>query len=203
MTRKTSGPAASPRIVLIGASAGGVTAVQKILSQLKLEMQLPIVVVQHLARSPRANLSQVYMCGDRRQVLEPEDKQLIENGLVYFATPDYHLLIERDFTFAHSQDEPVHFSRPSIDVMFQSAHRAYGSDVLAILLTGANRDGAEGLCEIFRQGGEAVAQDPAEAEVDVMPKAAIHLCGIKKVLKLSEISALINSFGDSSQQVNV
>ena len=195
--------APSPRIVLIGASAGGVTAVQKILSQLKPEMQLPIVVVQHIARSPRANLNQVYMCADRREVVEAEDKQQIENGRVYFATPDYHLLIERDLTFALSQDEPVHYSRPSIDVTFQSAHRAYGADVLAILLTGANRDGAQGLCEIFRDGGQAVAQDPMEADVDIMPKAAILLCGIEKVLKLGEISALINSFGDLSQQVHV
>ncbi len=194
-------PPFTPKVIIIGASAGGVIAIQKILSQLRPDMTLPIVVVQHLSRSPRTDLSQVYFCGDRRQVLEPEDKQPIESKTVYFATPDYHLLVERDMTFGLSQDEPVHYSRPSIDVTFESALRAYGPEILAILLTGANRDGAHGLCQIFKNGGLAVAQDPQEAEVEVMPKAAIELCGIKRILRLGEIASLINSFGSESRQV--
>ena len=198
---KTSLALTRPRIIVIGASAGGVTAIQKILSQLRAEMTLPNIIDQNLSLSARTYLTQVYQCGDRRPMLEAEDKQPIEAKKVYFATPDYHLLIERDQTFALSQDEPVHYSRPSIDVTFESILRVYGSDVLAVLLTGANRDGASGLCQIFRKGGLAVAQDLQEAEVSVMPKSAVDLCGIDRVLRLSEIASLINSFGLPSQQV--
>lgn len=185
-----------PEIIAIGASAGGVSAVQNLLRGFGPVVRAPIVVVQHLARSPRTDLSMVYVAGDARQVVEVEDKMSIQPMHVYMASPDYHLLVEKDRTFALTQDEPMHFSRPSIDVFFRSVAEVYGEGAVGILLTGANRDGADGLCRIRDAGGLTIVQSPETAEVSVMPRAALDLCEHDEVLPLEKISSLVSGLFD-------
>lgn len=182
-----------PEVIVIGASAGGVTAIQRIIRSLTSSVRSPIVVVQHLAKYARTELPLVYIAGDGRPVIEVEDKMPLERGRIYFAVPDYHLLFEKDRSFALSQDDPIHFSRPSIDVTFESAAHIFGSGAMGILLTGANRDGAQGLCKIRDRGGRVIVQDPGEAEVAIMPQAAVNLCGPERVLALDRISDYLNA----------
>jgi two-component system chemotaxis response regulator CheB len=121
-------------------------------------------------------------------VREAVDKEPVEGGTVYFAPPDYHLLVERERTFSLSCDAPVAFSRPSIDVMFQSAAAACGERVLGIVLSGANADGAEGLAAIRREGGQAWVQRPEDAAAPTMPAAAIERAGADLILALPDMA---------------
>jgi two-component system chemotaxis response regulator CheB len=151
--------------VVIGTSAGGVEALSVILPALPATFRLP--------------------------VREADDKEPIEAGTVYFAPPDYHLLIEKDGTVALSNDGLVNFSRPSIDVLFESAAEVYGARLLGVILTGANSDGADGLAAVRGAGGFAVVQDPAEAQAAVMTEAALARTAVDYVLPLHEIAALL------------
>ncbi len=160
---------------MIGTSAGGVTTVQALLRELHGKLSLPLLIVQHLPADARVNPALIFGSFTHATVLEAYDKVAVELNHVYFAPPSYHLLIERDFTLSLTQDEPVHFSRPSIDVLFESAARAYGSELCGVLLTGANQDGAAGLKAISDLGGYTMVQDPRDAEVGTMPQAALSL----------------------------
>lgn len=161
------------KLVAIGASAGGIFAVQRLLGLLPRTFELPIVVVQHLPRTLEIDLSLVYGgCG--RALAEAVDKTPLESSGVYFAPPGYHLLVERDLTLSLSQDDPVHHACPSIDVTFESIALNLGTAACGVLLTGANSDGALGLKEISREGGATLVQDPAEAEARMMPAAALE-----------------------------
>jgi two-component system chemotaxis response regulator CheB len=182
-------------VIVIGASAGGVVAVQTILSHLTSEMQIPMVVVQHRSRINRAELGSVYSVPDGRKIVEVEDKMPLTKGLIYFATPDYHLLIEKDRSISLSQDELVHYSRPSIDVAFSSTALRFGPRTVGILLTGANRDGAAGLRDIQQVGGLTVVQDPQEAVSDTMPKAALAIMQPSRILRIAEIGRFLNQLG--------
>mgnify|MGYP006147876351 CR=1 FL=1 len=130
----------------------------------------------------------------RNQVLDAiEDKEYLHGGVVYVAPAGYHLSIETERSFSLSREEPRHFSRPSIDILFESAADAYGTGLLAILLTGANHDGARGLAHVKQQGGTTVVQDPTEARVAVMPRAALALHTPDHILSLSQIGSLLAS----------
>ena len=124
----------------------------------------------------------------KMSVKEAEDKEALQGGTVYFAPPDYHLLIEDNEIMSLSSDELVHYSRPSIDVLFESAADAYGNGVIGIVLTGANSDGSEGLRAIADRGGDAIVQDPAEAYSNPMPRAALALCPEAKIMTLEQIA---------------
>jgi len=165
----------APRAIAIGTSAGGVSAVQDFLRGTKGKLSLPIFVVQHLPANARIEPALIYGPYTHAKVVEAQDKMPVEPDHVYFAPPGYHLLIERELTLSLTQDEPVHFSRPSIDVLFESAARAYGSSLCGILLTGANADGAAGLQTIQTMGGITMVHDPSDAEVPAMPLAALNL----------------------------
>lgn len=178
----------------IGASAGGVMAIRKLLANLDDFFSIPIGVVQHLPATSRIDVGMIYSVGIRT-VLEIEDKMPIEPTHVYMAPPAYHVLLERDGSFALTQDEPENYSRPSIDVFFHSAARTFGENCLGILLTGANTDGASGLAAIGEAGGLTIAQDLDEAECDTMPRSAIELRTPDAVLKLDEIAKFLNSLG--------
>lgn len=160
-------------LVVIGVSAGGLHAVGTILSQLDAEFPIPMAVVQHRARESDA-LALVLQEEARLRVCEIEDKMPFEAGKVYIAPPDYHVLVDAGH-FALSVDAPVTYSRPSIDVLFESAADEIGSRLVGVVLTGANRDGARGLRRIADRGGHTVVQDPNTAEVAVMPRAALEL----------------------------
>lgn len=181
------------KAVVVGASFGGLQALSSLLSALPAAFPLPIVVVLHLHPSGGGYLAEHFRRICKLGAREPEDKEAIQPGIIYLAPANYHLLVEADDTFSLSIDERVNHSRPSIDVLFESAARAWKSGVIGILLTGANTDGAHGLCVIKRCGGLALVQDPASAECRVMPQAAIDAGCTDQVLSLEGIAQFLNS----------
>lgn len=172
-------------LIAIGTSAGGFEAVCTLLGLLPADFSIPVAVVQHRSRDSDALATLLQDCSGLR-VCEVEDKMPVEPG-VYIAPPDYHLLID-DGAFALSTEGLVGYSRPSIDVFFDSAADAYGPGVIGVVLTGANKDGARGLQKIAARGGQAVVQDPATADVDVMPAGALELVTRARVLTIPQIA---------------
>ncbi|MGI4839002.1 MAG: chemotaxis protein CheB [Janthinobacterium lividum] len=177
--------------IVVGASAGGVEALLHVFSALPKAFDIPILTVLHLPDERRSQLSEVFATRLGRDVREGSDKVAIEPGVIYFAGPSYHLSVERDFTLSLSQEERVHFSRPAIDLLFDSAADAYGPGLVGVLMTGANEDGAKGLAAIKRQGGLTIVQDPAEARMPTMPLAALKLQQPDHILSLNGIGSLL------------
>lgn len=163
----------APAGVVVGASAGGLEAIAILLEALPANFAPPLAIVLHLPPGRPSLLTEVLAPRCALPVREPRDKEPMRAGCVYVAPPDYHLLIEPDGGLSLSADPPVHFSRPSIDVLFQSAAWAWRERALGIVLSGANEDGAEGLRTIRDAGGQGWVQDPADAGVPAMPRAAI------------------------------
>lgn len=177
--------------VVIGASAGGVHALLTLLSGLPTNFFLPIIAVLHLPKGRSSRLAEVFQQRLAMSVREAADKQAIAPSTLYFAGSGYHLSIEVDRTFSLSCEDPVNYSRPSIDVLMESAADAYGARLAGVLLTGANVDGAAGLARIKQQGGMTVVQDPAEAQVATMPEAAIRKMKPNLILTLDGIRQLL------------
>lgn len=175
-------------LVVIGASAGGVEALGFLLQALPAHFYPPVVVVIHLPPDRTTSLPQLFDKRCARPVKEADDKEPLVNGTVYFAPPDYHLLVEPDRSLSLSRDEPLHFSRPSIDLLFESAALSCRGKLLGIILTGASKDGAEGLKQIRECGGLAWIQQPDEAVARVMPEAALSIAGSDRLATLQEIS---------------
>ena len=181
--------------VAIGASAGAVEALTQILPALPEEYPLPVLVVVHVP-SDRCNmLVPHFQAKCRIQVREAEDKEPICGGTVYFAPPNYHLLVETDRTISLSVDEPVLHSRPSIDVLFESAADAFGAALVGVVLTGANQDGAAGLKAIVDAGGEALIENPSDAYASAMPRAALEACTAAKPTSLDGIVSYLVNLG--------
>jgi two-component system, chemotaxis family, protein-glutamate methylesterase/glutaminase len=172
------------RLVAVGASAGGLGALRELVAGLPPEFDVPVVIVQHRARESQLLCELLQECSPLR-VQEVVDKLVVEPG-VFVAPPDYHLLLD-DGSFSLSVDEPVRYSRPSIDVMFESASDEYGSATIGVVLTGANADGAAGLSRIVERGGHAIVQDPETAEVKVMPRSALKAVPDAEVLPVERI----------------
>lgn len=179
--------------VVIGASAGGVEALLRILPTLGRSLPTPIVVVLHLPRERPSLLASVLGSRCALPVVEAEDKMPLAHGTIHVAPPDYHLLLERGPSLALSTDELVHYSRPSIDVLFDSAADVFGARLAAVLLTGANEDGAEGMATVRRRGGTTIVQDPETALVSTMPLAAMARGAPDHVLSLDDIAALLRT----------
>jgi two-component system, chemotaxis family, protein-glutamate methylesterase/glutaminase len=179
-----------PQIVVIGASLGGLHAVRTLLSALPEDFGPAIAVVQHRHRSSDDRLSGLLASVTPLQVIDVVDKQPVEPGKVFLAPPDYHLLIDEG-RFSLSVDELVNYSRPSIDLLFESAADAYGSGTVAVVLTGANDDGARGARKIRLAGGTVIVQDPATAEAPAMPRAAVELAGADQILPLEQIGPFL------------
>jgi two-component system chemotaxis response regulator CheB len=175
-------------LVVIGASAGGVEALGVLLQALPEQFYPPIAIVIHLPPDRSTSLPQLFAKKCRRPVKEAEDKESLVNGTVYFAPPDYHLLVEPDRSLALSRDEPLHYSRPAIDMLFESAALAYRDSLLGIILTGASKDGADGLKQVRACGGQAWIQQPEEAISRIMPDAAVRIAGFDQLLTLEKIS---------------
>ncbi|HXT08881.1 MAG TPA: chemotaxis protein CheB [Roseiarcus sp.] len=178
----------APKAVAIGASAGAVEALSAILPRLPTDFGLPVIVVVHIPPDKKSLMAEVFRMKCEVDVREAEDKEPLVGGVVYFAPPDYHLLIEPDGAASLSNDEPVLFSRPSIDVMFESAADAYGPNLIAIVLTGANQDGAKGLRAVAEAGGTAIVQTPQSAFAPMMPQSALAEVPGALVLSLNEIA---------------
>lgn len=182
----------SYRAIAIGVSAGGFNALSMVLPQLRRELPLPVLIVQHL--SP---VSDAYLVDYLRQrcavtVKLAEDKEPTAAGVVYLAPPDYHLLIEADYSLALSLEDRVNYSRPSIDVLFASAAEVYLEGLIGVVMTGASADGAEGLARIRECGGLTVVQAPETAEVDVMPLAALDAVAADHIVPLDQLGRFLN-----------
>lgn len=170
--------------VVIGCSSGGVAALERILPGLTADFPVPVVVVVHMGAEGMNMLPELLMRHSRLPVVEAGELAAVAPGFVYVAPPGYHLLIEEDFTFSLSVDAKVSYSRPSIDVLFESAADAYGERLIGIILTGANSDGSQGLRAINAAGGLCLAQEPATAEARDMPLAAIATGVVDHVVPL-------------------
>lgn len=179
--------------VVIGASAGGVEALAELLPGLPAGFSPAMLIVLHLPRERPSLLVEIFEKRCALRIREAEDKEPLAGGTVYFAPPDYHLLIEKDRQIALSADEPVHFSRPSIDVLFESAADVYGERLLGVILTGANEDGAAGLHAVHRAGGITVVQQPDTAKVPLMVVSALRRGPADFVLPLAQIAALLGN----------
>lgn len=176
---------------MIGASAGGIDALRVLLPALSSGLKVPVVVVVHLPPRRKSLLPELFRTLCDAPVLEPLDKQPVEAGRIWFAPADYHLLIEPERTFALSIEAPVNFSRPSVDVLFESAAYAYGAGLTAVVLSGANDDGAAGAALIRKQGGQVYVQAPDLALVRTMPEATVRSADPQFVGTLVDMAALI------------
>lgn len=187
--------------IVIGASAGGIEALSQLLPALPATLQAAVAIVQHIPRQRPSLLAELFAAKCGLPVHEAVDKQPVQPGHVYFAPPDYHLLVDRSRTqrgaasFALSIDEPVHYSRPSIDVLFESAAEVYRHRLLGIVLTGANTDGATGLARIHALGGTTLVQAPETAAASLMPEAARRASPVDHVFTLPQMAAYLAALG--------
>lgn len=174
-------------ILLFGGSAGSLEILLKILPELKKPLSYPIVIVLHRKNSYDSTLPELLASKTKIPVSEIEDKDEMHAGHIYIAPPDYHLLLESTSAFSLDASEKINFSRPSIDVTFESAADIFGNETVAVLLSGANADGTVGLQAIKKLGGTTVVQDPVSAQVPFMPQHAIVNAEIDYILNTTEI----------------
>jgi two-component system, chemotaxis family, protein-glutamate methylesterase/glutaminase len=178
------------KLVVMGTSLGGLTALQTVLAHLPANFILPIAIVLHRHKNSDRTLQRLLQEKSLLPIQEVEDKDEIIPGQVYLAPPDYHLLIEPGY-FSLSTDEPVSYARPSIDVLFESAADIYAEQVIGVILTGANQDGMAGLKRVKARGGMTIVQEPATAESEIMPSAAISAVPVDMILPLKDIAHLL------------
>jgi two-component system, chemotaxis family, protein-glutamate methylesterase/glutaminase len=174
-------------IVVVGASWGGLQALTTLVSGFPANFALPIVLVQHRSRDSTSALAELLQDASKLRVCEVEDKAPVVEGHIHIAPPDYHLLIESG-SFALSTEAPYRYSRPSIDITFESAVLAYDANTIGVVLTGANQDGSDGLRRIVARKGTAIIQDPDTAESPTMPRAALAAVPTATVLPIGEIA---------------
>ena len=179
--------------IVIGTSAGGVEALSRLLPALPHGAPVAVFVVLHLPRERPSLLVDIFAPKCGMAVREASDKEPVEAGTIYFAPPDYHLLVDDGPHLALSSDELVNFSRPAIDVLFESAADEYGERLLGIVLTGGNQDGAAGLQAIRAAGGMSIVQQPDTAQVPYMPELALQQGEVDYVLTLEQIAALLGT----------
>jgi two-component system chemotaxis response regulator CheB len=175
-----------------------VDALSVVLPALPEQYPLPVLVVVHLPPDKKSVMAELFRARCRVEVKEAEDKEPARPGTVYFAPPDYHVLVEPDGRLSLSSEEPVIYSRPSVDVLFESAADAYGESLVAVVLTGASADGARGLKAVCEAGGTALVQDPATAHSAAMPQAALAACPGAAALPLGEIAARLVRHGGTT-----
>jgi two-component system chemotaxis response regulator CheB len=184
-------------LVTIGASAGGLIALSQVLAGLSADFP-PILVVQHLDPTHKSHLASLLARKTRKVVKEAQDGELLVRGTVYIGPPDEHLLVSKGrIQLAHSR--LIRFSRPSIDMMFGAVAATYGRRCIGVILSGSNRDGADGIAAIKRAGGITIAQDPRTAEYRIMPQAAIDTGCVDMIVAIDRlgetISALVKQQG--------
>ena len=180
------------KAVVIGVSAGGLEVLGMLLPLLPAGFPLPVIVVQHLHPLQDRSFLEILGRSCALVVKEAEEKEKAVPGVIYFAPPNYHLLIELDATFSLSVDEKVNYSRPSIDVLFETAAEAFGPGLIGIILTGAGKDGAAGLGRTKENGGLTIVQDPATAQFPIMPMAAMEETEVDHVMNIEEIARFLS-----------
>ncbi len=178
--------------IVIGCSAGGMDALKHILSSLPINFPFPVIIVQHRHVDSDGYLAVILNDTCSIPVKEVEDKEPLRTGIVYLAPSNYHVLLEKNRHFALSIDEKVNYTRPSIDILFESAANVFQERLVGIILTGANHDGSQGLKRIQEQGGETIVQDPDTAEYNTMPLAALKTANVDHILGLQKISNFLN-----------
>lgn len=178
-------------MIVIGTSAGGVDALMRLLPSLRSPSNISVAVVIHLPSHGKNLIPSLVGPECKFKVKEAEPGESIEGETIYLAPPDYHLSIEPNFTLSLSSEPLVNFSRPSIDVLFDSAAYAYQQNLMGILLTGSNNDGARGLKSIHEQGGITIVQNPDKLDYPAMPRAALELINPDYILTLDEIASLL------------
>ena len=189
--------------IVIGASYGGMESLAEIFRNLSVHFSLPVVIVYHRAKKSDGVFLLDYFSGYTKQtIIEVADNETIHPQHIYLAPADYHILIENKKSISLSVDEPVNHSRPSIDILFQSASFVYQDKVMGIILSGASSDGTDGLCAISRAGGFTIAQDPAQSISPRMPQSAIEKCKINEIANLKRIAELMN-LADSYQRNSI
>jgi len=179
------------KAVVIGASAGGFNALRNFIPKLPKQFSMPVFIVQHISPSSDSYMSLFLNKLSKLNVKEADEKEKIKPGNVYISPPNYHLLIEENLSISFSTEAKKNYSRPSIDILFETASYAYGKKLIGIILTGANNDGAAGLLKIKEAGGYCIVQEPSEAEAPAMPLAAIKKAKPNRILKLNEIVDLL------------
>ena len=189
-------------LIVIGCSMGGMHALQIIFESLPKEFCVPIVIAQHRYRTSSEALPAYFRRHSSLSVVDATDKQWVMPGHVYLAPANYHLLVDRTEgrgELSLSVDEAVAYSRPSIDVLFESAADAYGQSLIGVVLTGANSDGTRGAARIKQRGGFVIAQDPKTAESPAMPEAAIAAGRVDRILPLERIGPFLVELCRSSR----
>ena len=181
------------KMVVIGGSAGSLDSILKIVAAVQESVDVAFVVVVHRGKGGDSILTDLLSSQTTLVVKEVEDKELILPGTIYIAPPDYHLLLENEYTFSLDASEKVHYSRPSIDVTFESAALVYGPALVGVLLSGANADGAVGLKNIADAGGFTIAQQPATAEVGYMLQQAINMTKVSVILEGEDIGVFLRT----------
>ena len=185
--------------VVIGVSAGGIEALKVLLPALPAAFPLPIAIVQHRDRRSDGFLAEYLNARTRIVVSEAEDKEPFCPAHAYLAPAGYHLLIESDRSLSLTVDEPVNYSCPSIDVLFESAANVFAQSLIGVVLTGANRDGSQGLKTIKAHGGLAVVQDPQTAAVMTMPRAALEATPVDHMVALERIAPLLTEISTRNE----
>lgn len=182
------------KCVVIGTSAGGVDALKIILPCFKRPSPLAVVIVIHLPPSGPNLIPSLFEGICDFNIKEAESGEALQAETIYIAAPDYHLSVESNHTLSLSTELPVNFSRPAIDILFESAAYAFKENVLGILLTGANSDGAKGLFQIHKEGGKTVIQNPATADYPVMPQSPLEYFRPDFTVDLKDIEKFIANY---------
>ena len=182
----------STKALIIGGSAGSFQIVIRILELFRPDLPIPVFLCLHRLKQVRKGFEETLNYNASLPVREPMDKEYIRPGKIYLAPSNYHMLIEKDLTIALSTEAAVHHSRPSLDVFFSSAADVYGPGLLALLLSGANQDGTEGIAEVKRNGGSVVIQDPNDCEISTMCESAIKLTKPDQILTVSKIIEFVS-----------
>ncbi len=181
------------KVVVIGGSAGSLEAILKIVSGLTYQQQAVFIIIVHRKNDGDSILADLLTSKTMLPVKEVEDKEPLIPGTVYIAPSNYHLLVENEQEFSLDGSEKIHYSRPSIDVCFESVAEVFGGRTIGVLLSGANADGAKGLKKIKANGGFTIVQDPATADVGYMPQQAINEKGVDKILRADEMADFIKA----------
>jgi two-component system chemotaxis response regulator CheB len=180
------------KAIVIGGSAGSLDVLLRVLPKLNPELNFPLIIVIHRKHGTESLLPELLSTRTQLVVKEVDEKEPILPGIIYIAPSDYHLLIEQDYTFSLDYSEKVNYSRPAIDVTFQTAAEVYKDGLACLLLSGSNSDGVDGLISVKKWGGQALIQDPESAQVPYMPAQAKKLVKIDFILPIESIAEFIN-----------
>ena len=186
-------------LVVIGGSSGGLEATLALLHALSEDYRIPTLLVLHQRANRVSGVPAMLAKHTHLHVLEPDDKQRIEEGRLYVAPPNYHLLVEKEKILSLSSDDPVNYCRPAIDVTLETAATAYGAGMVTCILSGANQDGACGALTVKQKGGRVYVQNPDEAQVDVMPVAVTKMVAVDGELSLQAMADMLNALPKSGR----